>query len=29
MGYKKVWDYSEGKKDWVEAGMPMEGPAGS
>jgi rhodanese-related sulfurtransferase len=26
MGYSNVKDYAEGKKGWVEAGMPMEKP---
>jgi hypothetical protein len=25
MGYTNVRDYSEGKKDWVDAGLPVEG----
>ena len=25
MGYENVRDYEEGKKDWVEAGLPTEG----
>jgi hypothetical protein len=25
MGYENVRDYAEGKKDWVEAGLPTEG----
>jgi hypothetical protein len=25
MGYKNVRDYAEGKRDWLEAGLPTEG----
>lgn len=25
MGYEDVRDYVGGKKDWAEAGLPMEG----
>jgi len=25
MGYTNVRDYTEGKKDWVDAGLPVEG----
>jgi hypothetical protein len=25
MGYQNVKDYVEGKKDWVDAGLPIEG----
>jgi hypothetical protein len=25
MGYKNVRDYAEGKQDWVDAGLPVEG----
>jgi hypothetical protein len=25
MGYKKVRDYAEGKQDWLDAGLPVEG----
>jgi rhodanese-related sulfurtransferase len=25
MGYENVRDYEGGKKDWVEAGLPVEG----
>jgi rhodanese-related sulfurtransferase len=25
MGFTNVYDYEEGKKDWVEAGYPVEG----
>jgi rhodanese-related sulfurtransferase len=25
MGYKNIRDYAEGKKDWVDAGLPTEG----
>ena len=25
MGYSNVSDYHEGKRDWVEAGLPVEG----
>jgi hypothetical protein len=25
MGYTKVKDYSGGKKDWIEAKLPVEG----
>lgn len=24
MGYKNVKDYSEGKSDWMDAGLPTE-----
>ena len=24
LGYKDVRDYHEGKKDWIEAGLPTE-----
>lgn len=24
MGYIKVYEYTEGKKDWAEAGLPLE-----
>jgi rhodanese-related sulfurtransferase len=23
--YRNVWHYAEGKRDWVEAGLPLEG----
>jgi hypothetical protein len=25
MGYENVRDYDEGKKDWIDAGLPIEG----
>jgi hypothetical protein len=25
MGYINVRDYAEGKQDWIEAGLPIEG----
>ncbi len=25
MGYEDVWDYVGGKKDWIDAGLPVEG----
>ena len=25
MGYKNVYDYVGGKRDWIEAGLPMKG----
>ena len=25
MGYTNVRDYAEGKQDWIEAGLPLEG----
>ena len=25
MGYKNVRDYAEGKRDWLDAGLPVEG----
>jgi len=25
MGYANVWEYSEGKKAWIAAGLPVEG----
>jgi rhodanese-related sulfurtransferase len=25
LGYRNVRDYAEGKRDWVEAGLPLEG----
>jgi hypothetical protein len=27
MGYTNVRDYTEGKKDWITAGLPVEGNA--
>lgn len=27
LGYKNVYDYEEGKQDWVEAGLPTESGA--
>jgi hypothetical protein len=27
MGYTRVRDYSGGKQDWLEAGLPVEGKA--
>jgi rhodanese-related sulfurtransferase len=24
LGYKHVYDYEDGKADWVEAGFPLE-----
>jgi hypothetical protein len=27
MGYTNVRDYTEGKKDWITAGLPVEGKA--
>lgn len=28
LGYTRVWEYTAGKQDWVEAGLPTEsGPA--
>jgi hypothetical protein len=27
MGYKNVRDYSAGKQDWMDAGLPVEGNA--
>jgi hypothetical protein len=29
MGYKNVREYAAGKRDWREAGMPLEGGGGS
>jgi rhodanese-related sulfurtransferase len=29
MGYTNVRKYAEGKRDWVEAGLPLESPATS
>ena len=26
MGYSNVHEYAEGKRDWVEAGLPLERP---
>ncbi len=26
MGYTNVREYVEGKKDWIDAGLPMEKP---
>jgi hypothetical protein len=25
MGYANVWEYGEGKKAWIAAGLPVEG----
>jgi hypothetical protein len=25
MGYRNVRDYAEGKQDWLDAGLPVEG----
>jgi rhodanese-related sulfurtransferase len=25
LGYRNVWHYADGKRDWVEAGLPLEG----
>jgi hypothetical protein len=25
MGYTRVRDYAEGKEDWINAGLPVEG----
>jgi len=27
LGYENVYDYEEGKQDWIEAGLPTEGGA--
>jgi rhodanese-related sulfurtransferase len=27
MGYANVWNYQEGKQDWVKAALPLEGDA--
>ena len=27
LGYKKIYDYEEGKQDWIEAGLPTESGA--
>jgi hypothetical protein len=27
VGYEKVYDYEEGKQDWIEAGLPTESGA--
>lgn len=27
LGYEDVYDYEEGKQDWIEAGLPTEGGA--
>jgi hypothetical protein len=29
IGYTNVRDYSAGKQDWIEAGLPVEGQARS
>jgi hypothetical protein len=29
MGYKNVREYAAGKRDWREAGMPLEGGGSS
>jgi len=28
MGYTNVREYTAGKKDWIDAGLPMEKPDG-
>lgn len=28
LGYTRVWDYDEGKQDWIEAGLPTESGSG-